>query len=268
MPVQDNDLLLTPALAKHLAEDLLANRAPASIHVPVRALAESEGAHVVLDRMVTDGSLTRSDDAYVIRVSIDSSMERKRFTIAHELGHLLLNRLRGPTGQPDSEMTSFRGNQGDEERFCNQFAAFLLIPSDGIRDLPDWESITIAALSRRARELQVSLSALLWRVLESRPSDGGAIWFKLMSTPTKLDSRRLRVDWSIFPSSAKTYIPRYAAVPKLSPIEHSLRTTQESFHSAVPLALGNLRTKRALRVQSFGERVLTLVMPSTRNRSD
>src|SRR4051794_27355690 len=66
--------------------------------VDVAALAESEGALVVAEPEPNDfsGFLYQSgNSAPVIGVNSKHPLNRRRFTIAHELGHLLLHSKRG-----------------------------------------------------------------------------------------------------------------------------------------------------------------------------
>ena len=62
-----------------------------------------------------DGLATYVNDKYpVIVVNGNFPVERKRFTLLHELGHLLLN-------LPDCEIN-------EQENFCNKFASEFLLP--------------------------------------------------------------------------------------------------------------------------------------------
>jgi Zn-dependent peptidase ImmA (M78 family) len=95
--------------------------------VPVYEIARSLGAHVL---EVTDpgwtGAVQVVSDVPHIWVRGEDAHMRKRFTVAHELGHLLLHPL------PLLESGQFRDNSkysgGPREAEANGFAAELLVP--------------------------------------------------------------------------------------------------------------------------------------------
>lgn len=107
--------------------------------VDVEALAESIGAEVRRFKLDPDvsGVLYREDDRKVIVVNTAHSQARRRFTIAHELGHLLLH-----AGEPVHVDQGLRINLRDdrsataedlEEMEANAFAANLLMPAAWLR---------------------------------------------------------------------------------------------------------------------------------------
>jgi Zn-dependent peptidase ImmA (M78 family) len=72
-----------------------------------------------------------------IFVNQGSAEVRKRFTVAHELGHLVVQRRRHPDGATGESDVFYRGGsrnpQGSEERFSNRFAAALLMPRSMVK---------------------------------------------------------------------------------------------------------------------------------------
>lgn len=78
--------------------------------------------------LVEDGRLEKTASGTRILVRKGISPERGRFTIAHELGHLLLH-------HPESELVARRHRIGEdqEERFCEDFAAALLLPRSWVK---------------------------------------------------------------------------------------------------------------------------------------
>lgn len=102
-------------------------------------LAEKLGVLVVPQQMTDDvsGMLLRRDEQKVIGVNQAHAEVRRRFTVAHELGHLLLHR-----GRPLILDTQTRVNLRDtvsskatdrEEIEANRFAAALLAPESMVR---------------------------------------------------------------------------------------------------------------------------------------
>lgn len=158
------------ALAQSLLEESGITEAPVS----VTQIARARGARIFVDSLEGDlsGFLYRDRDQAVIGVNTSHSQNRQNFTIAHELGHLLLHdqeqlhldrefrmRLR-------SEVSSHGTDLAEQE--ANFFAASLLMPRSFIeRDLENEDSFDlidddrIHALSRKYR---VSTQALAIRL--------------------------------------------------------------------------------------------------------
>jgi hypothetical protein len=89
----------------------------------------------------------------------------QRFTTAHELAHHLLRDPREVV--IDSDL--YDGSNPMEKR-ANAFAAALLMPADGLRDVIAARAIDAAVLTGLMRHFGVSYSALLYRL--ANPSVG------------------------------------------------------------------------------------------------
>src|SRR5262245_54180962 len=76
--------------ARELLRDAKINIAP----IPVETLAQKIGASIRYEPFVGElsGMVHRSSSGLIIGVNSMHSANRRRFTIAHELGHLLLHR--------------------------------------------------------------------------------------------------------------------------------------------------------------------------------
>ena len=103
--------------------------------------------------------------------------KRKRFSLAHELGHYILDS--SMRGVHLDKHTFFRSNLSSsgtnlEEKKANRFAAELLMPSDILweilsgREMPDFidsqEAEGIAALTELAEKFEVSVAALTIKI--------------------------------------------------------------------------------------------------------
>jgi hypothetical protein len=239
-------------LKKH---NVTATRSP----VPVESIASHYGAIIQYTELLADGSLTPNDGRYIMRVNHTSHPYRRRFTIAHELGHILLAELDQQSRSRFCSINPFTGNQ--EERFCDSFAANLLIPGNAIRELTDWRLMSIKKMVRKAHECEVSLSPLVWRILEEATYEGGALWFRMMGKPADPQDIKLRLDWGVFPKSQRLYLPRFDSVPKTSPIYQATTFHGESIHEDVKLDFGSLRDRRTILVKAFPQAVLVIVFP-------
>lgn len=142
--------------------------------VPIRELARGCGARIVKvpgEDDDIDGFLYREGKQAVIGVNQDQALVRQRFTIAHELGHLLLHdhdeihvdrgfRVRLRSG------ASREGLDRDEME-ANRFAAELLMPMDFLRADLEEQEFDLAdddELRSLARRYGVSTQALAIRL--------------------------------------------------------------------------------------------------------
>lgn len=76
---------------------------------------------------------------------------RQRFTIAHELGHLLLN---------------FNNSDTDDEKMCNRFASSLLMPKEAVINEfgISRKNISFFELTAFKKEFKVSYTAIIYRL--------------------------------------------------------------------------------------------------------
>lgn len=144
----------------------------------VGRLAEKKGAIVVEEPSESDfsGFLFRSmDSPPVIGVNSNHAATRKRFTIAHELGHLLLHSKSGVhVDQAIVMMRDARTSAGvdDDEIEANRFAAELLMPRDFLEaDLRALGPIYLddeRAIANLAKKYRVSPQAMAIRLSSLR----------------------------------------------------------------------------------------------------
>ena len=152
--------------------------------VPVERIAR-EHAQVVREPLPSDISgmlvpLPTDDEQarWAIVVNSNDPAVRQRFTIAHELGHLLIHRYSTPhaDGRYQVRFRDEKSATGSvrEEIEANQFAAELLMPERYVRRLAIRLRLDVAdqALDRQAvqklthaaKKLQVSAQALSFRI--------------------------------------------------------------------------------------------------------
>lgn len=159
---------------RELVEDLLKRHGVAQkIPVPIEEIARAEGAE--LRYMPYDGDLSgmvyRDDDRTVIGVNSLHHPNRERFTIAHELGHMLMHK-----GKEVFVDRKFRINFRDgasaegiepEEIDANRFAAEILIPYDMIvEDLKgqQLDAVDEEEIAKLARKYRVSTQTMTYRI--------------------------------------------------------------------------------------------------------
>jgi Zn-dependent peptidase ImmA (M78 family) len=99
--------------------------------------------------------------------------DRMRFTLAHELGHLVMHRF--PTPDMESE--------------ANQFASAILMPENEIRAAFRGRKITLEVLAALKLEWKVAMQALLMRVSALgliEPNQSRYLWQKISARGWKL----------------------------------------------------------------------------------
>ncbi len=106
-----------------------------------------------------DGWCLQFDDRAVIRINSEMPDVRKRFTLAHEIGHLIY----GVTTVVGEYITPF-GRKNKEERIIDKFAADLLLPTSIVFNTIQEIPVTAKVLQRFARKAKVSQSTVALRV--------------------------------------------------------------------------------------------------------
>lgn len=133
------------------------------------------------------------------QVSVNRSMpsHRFRFSLAHELGHLYLRSL------------EYSG--GREERWCNQFAAELLMPSDRIASTYANAPASLSTLNHLAHRYDVSRSAALVRLRHVLRWQRGLIGLRLREqswTVTSMTAMPTVALYQLEPNASDGDIPR------------------------------------------------------------
>jgi hypothetical protein len=175
-----------------------AHRAPLE---PLESLARKLGVgQITEERLPFEGGLFQLPDGkLVVKLNSESSPVRKRFTLAHELGHLLLKTLPAfrSRGQADIAL----------ERTCDMIAAELLIPLEDAAEFiqslgpPSPEKLKVIAekyaVSLQSAAIRVHSDLSLWRCFigmwERHPKVraswfvGRRLWDRVDPDPYSLD---------------------------------------------------------------------------------
>lgn len=111
------------------------------------------------------GAACRLPELDVVLIARDEVVGRRQFDLAHELFHLLTWDAMPPAHSESARTTG--GNR--VEQLANNFAAAVLMPAALVEHYGPWaglgESDLVARLNRVADELQVTSSALRWRLV-------------------------------------------------------------------------------------------------------
>lgn len=163
-----------------IVESILVENGVSSPQVHVELLARTKGLHIVEQPMDTDISgalVSLGDHSHGIAVNAVQAPVRKRFTVAHELGHLLLEHI-PEQDHLDWSFTIIRrdGRSSEANDFqeieANFFAASLLMPKrmlrkdvEARRGFHGEVSIDEAEISRLAKRYGVSRVAMQYRLM-------------------------------------------------------------------------------------------------------
>jgi len=162
--------------AEKVLKDNRVRRTPISV-----ARIASRYATVVkraLEDDISGALIPLGENEWAILVNSQHHPNRQRFTIAHELGHLLLHGYRTPHADTQFRFRDARSSEGSvlEEIQANQFAAELLMPRAmimkaidryGFQHVPasDSEEERFEALvSKLAKDFRVSRQAMTVRL--------------------------------------------------------------------------------------------------------
>lgn len=193
-----NDLDLRSRVAESEASKLIERYGISSPeHIRLRDVAYDCGIAVVEGRLAgAAASLVRSRDHGTIRVSSQETYKfRKRFSIAHELGHFILKH-----GHPfrivcsDRDMTEWY--RPGQEREANAFAAELILPRSLVESTCDVAEVNMEPVRRISEEFRASLTASAIRFVRFCPERCAVVF-----------SRDGRVEWSFKSDDWWPFIP-------------------------------------------------------------
>jgi IrrE N-terminal-like domain len=160
------------ALSK--ARSLLEQCDVRSIPVDLARLAKRVGIrHVAeLDTRLDGQLLELESGGYEVVLSKSAPATRKRFTLAHEIAHLLL-----------FPREAAHNHRRETEELCNLVASELLIPTHFLAKLfPAGHAITIESLLKVPGLFRCSLEAAGWKILNSGLVSGALMIWKIESS--------------------------------------------------------------------------------------
>ena len=164
---------------RQVVEKLLAESRVRNGAVPVEMIARSLGIEIKLDKVDDElsGFIVRDKGGKraIIGANKSHHEHRRRFTIAHELGHFLLHE--GHIIHLDENIGALRVNlrnselargEDNDEKEANLFAAELLMPAMFLREELEGKELDFLGngnfLDRLAKKYKVSVQALTFRL--------------------------------------------------------------------------------------------------------
>lgn len=173
----------SPNKAEKWAIEVLSKAEVDELPVPVEEIAIGLGADLQYETYDGDvsGMLYRYDHGSLIGVNSTHPRTRQRFTVAHEIGHLVMH-----PGKPmfidRFVRVNWRNGESDQHEVqANAFAAELLMPRHFVqreldKALTKRGNITASQLaSELARPFEVSAEAMQWRLTNLGVLDPAAL---------------------------------------------------------------------------------------------
>jgi Zn-dependent peptidase ImmA (M78 family) len=127
----------------------------------IRVLEEQFGVNVAVEELPerVDGLSHADGDLRIVVAASTDRSGRQRFTLAHELGHLLLGDANGAV----IEEELFTKGVGHQEPRANAFAASFLMPAAEVVEVLGTREVT-EAFDELVWEFRVSPDAMAWRL--------------------------------------------------------------------------------------------------------
>jgi Zn-dependent peptidase ImmA (M78 family) len=166
--------------AKKEARRILTESGSTKLPIPVKDIARRHAQ--IIERELPgeiSGMLVpiEGHNEWIILVAKCDGEVRQRFTIAHELGHLVLHSYTTPHADRGYKLRDAKSSEGSvlEEIEANQFAAELLMPENLVLDAIRREGLhyefssevseeTEATIKKIAKQFQVSGQAMMIRI--------------------------------------------------------------------------------------------------------
>lgn len=207
-----NDLPVNLLNAEKIASELIHKYGiAAQNHIRLHDIAFNERALVVEEHVGRAAArLTRIGESATIRVSPNEIPERKRFSIAHELGHLKLNHIAGSIEKVCSNKDMLSWHRADIETEANFFASELLMPRSLVKRMCDVADVNFEPIRKIASEFRSSLTASALRFVRFCPeqcavvfSVGGKVawsyhsqdWWPFIPKGKHVDERSIAYDF-------------------------------------------------------------------------
>lgn len=152
-------------LAERVAADLRAAFPElCSLPVDLDRLADLLGVTAVREEEISEeGRVRWLADGPRVELRADRPPMRRRFTLAHELAHVLLSGDQ-PVGRVARR--SLSADPSVEEELCDALAAAILMPQPWIKNVVGQRGISLPRLRAISRAVEVSLAAAAVRVAE------------------------------------------------------------------------------------------------------
>lgn len=159
---------------------------------PIR-LADHLGVAVVPTDDVYDARLVPTAEGVRIEFNPNRPAGRRRFSVAHEIGHLLFED-HGEAVRNRVHADRASGDDWQLEMLCNLAAAEMLMPASSLEGL-DEQPLALAPLLELRRQLEVSAESLLLRAVRFTGQPRGV--FAASRTDPSAEGSSYRIDYVV-----------------------------------------------------------------------
>ncbi|AOX45310.1 hypothetical protein BJP65_05435 [Microbacterium sp. BH-3-3-3] len=176
-------------------------------------VAVMPGTRGVGGALADHGKLSVRDGRWHIRVPKEISPERRRFSVAHEIGHILLFTA---VAEYPALLRELRSEQlfGRVERLCNIGAAHVLMPTNSYTAAFDeFAPLNRSALDALATRFHVSLEAAARRITEVKPEWSVMFWSLSATHPRGVAWRTANQQ----PREGRAFLPSGLSSSRLQP---------------------------------------------------
>jgi len=181
-------------------------------HIRVRDISFAKGT-IVVEQKITRAaaSIVKVGSHATIRIPPNDTLERKRFSIAHELGHLLMGHVQSILRVcSDADMMNWY--QTSQETQANFFASELILPTKLVSRRCDIGNISFDPVRQIAKDFRASLTAAAIKFVRLCPekcavvysANGKIMWFykspdwwPFIPKDQELDKRTLAYDFFV-----------------------------------------------------------------------
>jgi len=131
--------------------------------IPIELIASGLNATIVAKKLSnSDGRIVFGDKRTIITINSNIEYEgKRRFTIAHEIGHLIMHRNHFQIHQ-DNDATLEYFQKGNQETEANEFASEILMPENVFRRISDEYEFSPALLNHLANYFKTSITSIAY----------------------------------------------------------------------------------------------------------
>lgn len=144
--------------ARKLLKELKITTIPVPLNPIVKHLSINTAPHDIDDKLSGVTAYDSETDENYILYNKSHHVHRQRFTVAHEVGHVVFE-------HPNYQNESLDFNSKDDREIeANQFAAELLMPLDKIKS----DIVMLGTVKKMAYKYWVSEEAMFWRLDDAK----------------------------------------------------------------------------------------------------
>lgn len=217
-----------------------------SLPIPLRPLCRRLGIEVVRRRVAGSGTL-RSANGH-LEIWLPSGAEnwrRTRFTVAHEIAHILLFSAWQQAGCSLGTHAFGSHEEAEIESVCNLGAAELLMPREPLATMLAEGGVSPSALRNLYDACLVSYESMLYRLAEINSSSAVILWRKYARRPSEEEKLRVVTSYQRYRTSVHApWLPKGCTAKHLQPdiVTPAFTAGEPAVATNISLTLGQRET--------------------------